>query len=387
MNRIKTVRIAVIYDRKHNATESRPATVEIRLSYNRKQKYMSTGISLYPHEWKNDRVVRRIDQLELNEAIDDMIVNIRQICNQMAREGNIDLEQIKNKLSHVGNGDLSFIDFCQKRVKVRCYGQTKDTLFRYQRIVDFLRRWGKIEYFSDITDENILEIDEYLKNKGLKNYTKWQGYHRVINSFILDAVAEGYIKRNPYKWINIPKDKNYRLDKYLTPEEFNRIVKVKLRTQRMERIRDLFVFQTLTCLAYTDLLAFDADNIKEINGNKVYIGKRAKTNIEYTILLLPLAIDILNKYNNKLPLLSNQKYNDALKVLAQFCEIDKPLSSHWARHTGATLLLNEGKMSMENLAKVMGHSSPTMTRRVYAKLLDETVINDMSAAATRMGLR
>lgn len=61
-----------------------------------------------------------------------------------------------------------------------------------------------------------------------------------------------------------------------------------------------------------------------------------------TISLLKPALDILHKYNNKLPLISNVKYNAYLKVVVQYAGIDKPITTHWARHTGATLMLNEG---------------------------------------------
>lgn len=71
------------------------------------------------------------------------------------------------------------------------------------------------------------------------------------------------------------------------------------------------------------------------------------------------------------------KYNDALKVIASICGIHKPLSSHWARHTGATLLLNAG-VDMEVVAKVLGHATTRITRSVYAKLLDNTIAAEMS---------
>ena len=86
------------------------------------------------------------------------------------------------------------------------------------------------------------------------------------------------------------------------------------------------------------------------------------------------ALDILAKYKDKLPIISNVKYNEYLKVVAQAAGIDKPLSSHWARHTGATLLLNSG-IDMRIVSKICGHSSAKITEQVYAKLLDETVVD------------
>ena len=88
-------------------------------------------------------------------------------------------------------------------------------------------------------------------------------------------------------------------------------------------------------------------------------------------------MEILQKYGGKLPILSNVKYNLFLKSLAQYAGIEKPLSSHFARHTGATLLLNAG-VDMEVVAKILGHKSTEMTRRIYAKLFDSTVARAMS---------
>ena len=85
----------------------------------------------------------------------------------------------------------------------------------------------------------------------------------------------------------------------------------------------------------------------------------------------------IRKYNGKLPIISNVKYNEYLKVIAMAAKIDKPVSSHWARHTGATLLLNEG-VEMKIVSKICGHSSTRITEQVYAKLLDETVIDKMA---------
>ena len=104
------------------------------------------------------------------------------------------------------------------------------------------------------------------------------------------------------------------------------------------------------------------------------MGKRGKTKGTFTIPLLNPALDILAKYRNKLPIISNVKYNEYLKVVAQAAGIDKPISSHWARHTGATLLLNSG-IDMRIVSKICGHSSAKITEQVYAKLLDETVVD------------
>jgi site-specific recombinase XerD len=60
--------------------------------------------------------------------------------------------------------------------------------------------------------------------------------------------------------------------------------------------------------------------------------ERQKTGTPYKIQILSPAMRILEKYNYKLPVITNQKYNQYLKLVAKYAEIDKPLTSHMARH-------------------------------------------------------
>ena len=184
--------------------------------------------------------------------------------------------------------------------------------------------------------------------------------------------------------VRINKDKDSKsLWKHLTLDEFRQIEKADLPTESLRGVRDLFVFQTYTCLSYIDLTSFDWSKVRDMNGKKLYVGTRGKTKQEFSFLLLRPALAILKRYKGKLPIISNVKYNSYLKAVAQFAGIEKPITSHWARHTGATILLNMG-VDMEVVAKILGHSSTKMTRQVYAKLLDETVVKAMAGAERRM---
>ena len=102
------------------------------------------------------------------------------------------------------------------------------------------------------------------------------------------------------------------------------------------------------------------------------------------IPLLEIPLQILEKYKDNpycqakgvlLPVLSNQKMNAYLKELADICGIDKILTTHTARHTFATYALANG-VSIENVAKMLGHSDTKMTRH-YAHVLDSTIFKEM----------
>ena len=77
----------------------------------------------------------------------------------------------------------------------------------------------------------------------MKAKSRWNNYHRFLNSFILDAMNEGLVQSNPYDRVKIEKGNDYDgIEKCLTPDEF-----------QLERVRDLFVFHTYSCLAYHGL--------------------------------------------------------------------------------------------------------------------------------------
>ena len=370
--------VELVYDRRHTATATKEATVELRVSFRKEQKYMSTGIRLLPKHWHRGKVVNRVDATQLNKTFDKLIVDVRTVIYNMVEEGHIDIFSIPERLNMLRVGNMDFFEYCEKRAEIRSFGKSKDNQERYHRFLKFLHQWGGITYWTDITEEKIIDLDEYLTGKKMKAYSKWQNYHRFLNSFILDAQKEGLVKRNPYNWVNIDKDKTSKsLDKCLTPEEFEKVKTAEMPTERLQRVRDLFVFQTYTCMAIADLKAFDRKKIQEIKGIKVYVSKRVKGHGKYgdfTVPLLPPALEILKKYKNKLPVISDQRYNDYLKLVAQAAGINKPLTSHWARHTGATILLNGGT-PMQIVSKILGHTSTRITEQTYAKLLDETVVD------------
>ena len=371
----KYPQVTLVFDRRKIATPTVKASVEFRICHNYKQKFISTGIKLNSTQWKNGKITNCPDIIQISQTLDKMLTDIRQVIYDMVNEGNIDILDIPRKLSLLHTGKVKFLDYCDQRAEIRKYGKKKDSQERYDRFIRLFKEWGKINDFEDITEKNIISYDKYLLDQGMKPYSKWNNYHRFLNGFILDAIDDGLMQKNPYKWVNIDKEKNSSgIDKCLTPTEFRKIKTAKMPTESLERVRDIFVFQTYTCLRYSDLALFDASLIKEIKGMKVYIRKAKKTNKQFTVPMLPPALDILDKYSGHLPIISNVKYNLYLKNVAQAAGLDIALTTHWARHTGATLLINEG-VDSKIIRKICGHSSTKITEQIYAKLLDETVVD------------
>ena len=155
------------------------------------------------------------------------------------------------------------------------------------------------------------------------------------------------------------------------------IENAKMPTGSLARVRDLFIFSCYSGLAYSDLMDFNPEKLEK-DGDDMYLcGHRVKTGEEYIVLILPKAKEILEKYDYRLPRYSNQQYNHRLKEVAKAAGVDKPLSSHFGRHSSAMLFLNNG-VRIETVAKILGHSSTKITEQVYASILRKTVGEEMS---------
>lgn len=162
-------------------------------------------------------------------------------------------------------------------------------------------------------------------------------------------------------------------------------------SERLEHVRDLFIFSCFCGLAYSDVANLREENIrKSFDGNLWIMTKRQKTNTDVNVPLLDIPKMILKKYKGKLPngkilpVISNQKLNAYLKEIADICGIKKNLTFHLARHTFATTVTLANDVALQNVSKMLGHSSTRMTQH-YARVLDNSIMKDMQDVSRVFG--
>jgi site-specific recombinase XerD len=197
-------------------------------------------------------------------------------------------------------------------------------------------------------------------------------------------LANDWISKNPFS--NYKSKLKEVIREYLSPEEIEMMMNKKFVSNRLEVVRDIFVFSCFTGLAYIDVKQLTPNNISfGIDGDKWIFKNRQKTDTASKIPLLPIALSIVNKYashpiclnkNLLLPILSNQKMNAYLKEIADVCGINKELTFHIARHTFATTVTLSNGVPIETVSKMLGHTNLKTTQH-YAKILDIKISNDM----------
>lgn len=196
-----------------------------------------------------------------------------------------------------------------------------------------------------------------------------------LKYFFLLAFNSGKIRSNPFASIVIRRARTENV--FLTTEELQAVQDAQITNDTLDRVRDAFVFMAGTGLEYADVANLQDGDV-QFDGKHHYIKKkRVKTGIEYLSVLTEEAVEVWEFYGGRIPLLSNQKMNVYLKEIAKAANITgKNVTTLTARHTYATQRLNEG-LSLDIVAKMLGHNSTTQTR-LYAKLLDDTVIRAVS---------
>ena len=266
-----------------------------------------------------------------------------------------------------------YINIIEKRVGI---DMTARTYRKYLLARDkFYLYIDKQKPVSAITSAVIVNFMSALRKE--YNTTTANGYGQKVKTIVKYAMSKGFITVNPFIGIHIRKGD---MDiEFLTVEELERIRDTDFLNDSINRIRDLFVFQAASGLSYCDMASLSKEDIQYNEDGQPYIHKRrAKTKVYYTSVILKDGVDVLKRYNYKLPIISNTKYNASLKFIKSICDIDKPLHTHIARHSYATRCINEG-VRLEVVAKLLGHTTTRITQH-YARLLQSSIVEEVQSA-------
>lgn len=199
-----------------------------------------------------------------------------------------------------------------------------------------------------------------------------------LKTIITYGMDDGHLKINPFKNVKVKHSK--KKIEYLTEEELQRINDLQIDNKSLAEVRDAFILQASTGLAYIDLLNLKPEDIKIAEDGTHFITKtRHKTDSEYTTVVLPMGVDVLKLHNYSLRVISNQKYNLFLKTIQGLADIKTNLTTHLARKTFCCLLLNRG-VNINTVAKCAGHNDIKITRSYYATLQESTVIKEVKEA-------
>jgi len=362
-----------------------------RLTYVKRRKEFSTGMFINPDIWNNAVQKAKPPSTEntilnnklslIHQQIDKAFLMLQILPNDFDVDDiyrKYKGEDSKEEISILGAYDLHN----EKTKKLIGIDFNKLSWSRYvesrRKVASFIKVFYKK---ADVKLKNldlkfIKDLEYYFKIElHLKHATVYRSIQRV-KKIIQFAIAENYLKKDPF---HLYKNKKYKtVIVYLTDEELKRLEKHTFSQLRLQQVKDLFIFCCYTGLAYTEMTTLTTNNVEVgFDGNEWIQMIRKKTNREISIPVLPKAKEILEKYGNELPKISNQKFNSYLKEISAILSMDKKLTHHIARKTFATTVLLYNNVPMEIVSELLGHSNMNITQAHYGKIVQKKVSDEM----------
>ncbi|GEO08703.1 site-specific integrase [Segetibacter aerophilus] len=386
------------YIRRDKANKDSLAPVYLRITLDGKRAEISTKTFVDPLKWNaaKGRLKSAFqDSKRLNQTIETFEHRAREVYNRLIEKGKIlSADDIKDELLGSVHKQrtlvLSFSEYLaemEARVTIDfSIGTIKNWRVTLGHLKEFLvKKYSRPDIAFKELDENFLrEFDSYARrNWGCGTNAVIKHIQR-IRKIVTKAISKNWLDKDPFIAFATTAEKTHRT--FLTPIELDAIEKKIFELDRLEKVKDIFIFSCYTGLAYVDVEKLTTDNlVVGIDSKKWIYTFREKTNEKSNIPLLPKALQIIEKYKNDsqssnrgklLPVISNIKTNAYLKEIADVCGIKKNLTFHMARHTFATTITLTNGVPIETVSNMLGHSKITTTQ-IYAKVLENKVSVDM----------
>lgn len=376
---------------------------------------IKTEFVIRPKEWNfsiQGKIERLAGSIEFNKKLntlrDDLWAQYQKIIEDYP---DISFDHLSRKLKEYGK--TREIPFSKKTKDVAGVLEeyiesltghvASGTIKKYTTLKNSLEEFGK-EYkkyqfltFSMIDHSFIEAYRKYLRNQEPRGRQKSRPeklqngllmdtqakYIKCLKSFCKYGEERGYNKYSFYKDFSsvTPADQKRKKSDYdivtLTLSELRQFYTHDFSGDlHLDRVRDLFCFACFTGQRWGDFSNFDKSQLQGDVWTFIADKTKRETQIDLTGFSSP-ALDILRKYDYQLPKITQQKFNDYLKVAAAEAKINEPtkiiryvgvneiiivnpkskfLSSHSARRTCVSILLNDFNLNVVHVMGITGHT-------------------------------
>ena len=392
----------IFFIKKTNVKLSGECPLYAKIILDNKILVISTGKYITLERWESSNRLRNVLKTEkekvLKQSLDLFLLKIERAYIDLSKmQNDVHLEELKSIITRNKKTDavylLSIFDKHNEDFKKRVNAEERSaaSLQKYMRSRDLIKKFLQIKYnLVDIEVKKVNGAFIYNLESFLKYESEYKGVFGIKNNSVVKyfknfktvcnyGIKMELLEKNPFNNYNGKLKISEAI--FLTQEELNTMENSSFKIERLERVKDIFLFSCYTGYAPVDACKLTIKNIiKDNDGNKWIKTNRTKTGIKANVPLLAQSQLIIDKYFEKqeglLPTLSNQKMNAYLKEIADICQISKHLTWYVARHTFATTVTLGNGIKIENVSAMMGHSNIKQTQH-YAKVLDANIMEDM----------
>ena len=353
-----------------------------RLTYLNERCDKATGYYVNTKQWNSSKQLLRgndKDAVALNNWIRNSTIKLELIFKERADSDALHLPSILDTLFAKVKEEptiLKLMDDFNKNLNLRVgkdftHSTYEKYVFTYDKVEAFIQKQFRKKdiLLREINLKFIMDFDHYLRVNDNNQHNTAIKYCINLKRIFNVAVMQGVLKVNPFNGFKTVYKDTPQV--YLSEAEVKTLEKMRLVLKNHLLVRDLFLFQCYTGLAYTDMVNLELKDITiDSSGNKWIFKPRQKTGINSTIPLLPNALRLIAKYSDKnrtllFPRYSIQKFNQYIGDVGVLAKINKKLSSHVGRRTFGNVALSKG-VSLNVISKILGHSNTLITQRIYA---------------------
>ena len=392
--------------------------IYLRITKDNIRTEISLNLVVEPKRWdKRKQCVKGSspESNSLNESLKDNEVKLRNTFNEMSRNGEtITAKSLKERLlgKTAPKKTVQYLfDFYLQQIRSRIGNDfSNSTLKKYQycnnHLMNFIwkSKGEKDIPLSEINYHFIKEFREYLREasefkgrdgkitiKKANEHNSTLKYLKMFKTVVKEGMNCGWLALDPFASF---KDKFKEVEQvFLYTDDLKSIMDKEIQNERLSLVRDLFVFACFTGFAYSDCKKLKPEDlITDRKGRKWITIYRTKSNTPCRVPLLPIADQIIKKYEHHpiclnngvlLPMLTNQKYNSYLKEIGDVSGIRKNLTTHVGRRTFASVAINYD-VPAETIIKIIGHKN-FKHLHLYAKVNEDKIVYDLEEMKNAFG--
>jgi site-specific recombinase XerD len=373
--------------------------VMCRISIDGKTSVLSTGIFCRPDNWNAKKSIIKTERdnnfltdfrKRIEQTYEHKLKQQKVVSSELLKNTIIGINSIPTRLLEAGRAEL-------ERLRIRSIEKQSNAHFRLSKNSQLnLQAFILSQEMDDIALSNITpEFAESFKIYLKSIQERRSGYINNcltwLNRLLYIAVDEDVLRCNPLEDVKYEKREPLK-HRHLCRDDLKRIMETPMIEPRLELVRRAFIFSSLTGLAYADMFRLYPRHISKTTDGRMFVRKeREKTDIEAFIPLHPIAVQILSLYNTEdeskpvFPLPSRSAVWWGVNQFGVSMRLNDGFSYHQSRHSFGTLALSSG-LSIESVAKMMGHSSISTTQR-YAKITEQKISSEMDRLMVRRKLR
>lgn len=386
--------------------------IRIRVSWNGQRTDFYTGISVPAEMWNaskercisNKRNQNGICSSEINTSLQELEIKLQNIFTRFELEGKVpSISEVKTEYEKSINVNQQQNKSFESVLDRFILEQSKLNSWALGTAKSFNALRSRINHYKRNPDIKEIDTKEFLTGFTIFLHSEKYQNTTVNKTFSLLRWFLTWCKKNDYiegafsSFTQKAKTTQKEVI-FLTWNELQDLYNCELKSKFLNDTRNVFCFCCFSGLRYSDIAKLEK---KDIYSGKIHIVTQ-KTTDSITIELNNYTTEILKKYEGTetelaLPVISNQKYNENLKVICRLAGIDTPqkrtyyigserieetfpkyqlITTHTARKTFVVNALTLG-IPAEVVMKWTGHSN-FEAMKPYVAIVDSLKASEMN---------